>query len=707
MNFWNQFPLLRILIPFIAGILFSIAFQEFSDIPLAYILSIVMLTILAGFLYSYIFKKYSVRWIFGALLSISVFAIAVLMTFTKYSKVNPADLKNIRSNSDTVIATIDDPVVERENSYKAVLEINSIKIDGSWQYAEGKVMAYFQKDSTIGSLKYGDRIMIATAFTDIKGVQNPNEFDYRKYLAMRSIYLQAYIKSGKWTLLEHDKGNYMRATALSIREKFLKIFSDYGISGDEYAVAGALILGYTDKLDQDLISIYSGSGALHILSVSGMHVGVVFIVLSFLLAFLDRTRKGKYIKPVILVLLIWFYAAITGFSPAVNRAAAMITFVIVGKMMGRSTNIYNTLAASALFLLILNPLLIADVGFQLSYIAVFGIVLLQKKIQELWQPSNWLVMQVWSLISVSIAAQIATFPLSIFYFHQFPNYFLLTNLVVVPFSNLIIYSGMLVLIVSPLAFLAAFFSKVFVYMLYGLNYSIRFIESLPYAVTHNLSVNTFETIVLYIAIAFVIAFIFNRRNHMLRWAAVASILFFISLGVGKYDAIVQRGIVVYNVKKSTVIDLVNGRNHFLITDSLTDDSSVSVKTHVKNNWIRMRLNDPVHISRQSMTDSSCIYENGSVYIKGNIIQFYDKRLGFVDDRNFRYATDAPIAVDYLVISGNIKADIEELLESYQPKMIIFDSSNSLKKTEKWSEECEALNVPYYAVLKSGAFDEAL
>jgi competence protein ComEC len=707
MNFWNQLPLFRILIPFLAGIIFSILFPSFFDIASLNVIIPGIVFIILAMIYSRIFKDFSTRWIFGVLLNVIIFFFACSITIPRLINSSPDDLSNSKLSSDTVIATIDDPVVERENSYKVILEINAVKRNGSWQKAEGKVMTYLQKDSMAAGLRYGDRMLLSSSFSEIKSIQNPYEFDYKQYLSMRSIFLQTYVKSGKWTLLERNRGNYIRAIAFSIREKFLEIFREYDIKGEEYAVAGALILGYTDKLDQDLINVYSGSGALHILSVSGMHVGVIFIVLNFLLAFLDRTRKGRYIKPIILILLIWFYAAITGLSPAVNRAAAMITFVIAGKMLGRNTNIYNTLAASALLLLVIDPLLVSDVGFQLSYIAVFGIVLLQKKISNLWQPNNWLLLQIWMIISVSIAAQIATFPLSIFYFHQFPNYFLLTNLVVVPFSNFIIYCGMLVLITSPMAVIASWFSKAFVYMLYGLNYSIRSIESLPYAVTHGLALSSLQTILLYMIIAFVITFLFNRKSIMLKLATAMSIIFFISLGIDKYDALSQKKIIVYNVKKSTAIDFIDGNDHFLLTDSILLANEKSIKTHISNNWVKLRLDAPTRINEKCVADSTYEFESGSLYMKRNIVQFFGKRIALVNENNFREVSEKPLQIDYLVISGNIKTDIEELLDSYHPKLIIIDSSNSSWKSEKWIKECDALDMPCYAVVKSGAYEEEI
>lgn len=707
MNNWNQFPLLRILFPFIAGIILSVIFPDSLNFSEIFTIIFCALTILAVLIFPKLFKHYNTRWVLGSLFTALVFMFACNLTVPRLVNNNAAHLKNLKGSSDTVIATIIDPVLERENSCKVILEIHALKKHGVWQSAEGTVMAYFQKDSIATELDYGDRLMIVSSFNEPKSIQNPGEFNYKRYLTMRSVFLQSYIKSDTWCLLERGKGNKLREFSLNIREIFLEIFRDFEIQGEEYAVAGALILGYTDKLDQDLMSIYSGSGAMHILSVSGMHVGVIFIVLNFLLSFLERSKKGRITKPVILILLIWFYAAITGLSPAVSRAATMISFVIAGKLLGRNTNIYNTLAASALLLLIVNPLLIGDVGFQLSYIAVLGIVILQRKIQRLWLPRNWFVTQVWLIVSVSLAAQIATFPLSLFYFHQFPNYFLLTNLIVVPFSNFIIYCGMLLLISSPLSPVAALLSKIFVYMLQGLNYSIRFVEGLPGSVTKGLTLTIPETLLLYVALAFMVSYIMSRRYRMLNLSMLFMLFFFLSLAFGRYDAIIQRKFIVYSIKKSTAIDFIQGKDHLFISDSLLLENSKALNMHVKNNWTELRLADPHVISCDQLKGSEYVYEDKALFVRSNIVQFNKKRLAIVSELNFLDVADTPLSVDYLLVSRNLRADIEELLDIYKPGLIIFDASNSLKKTEKWIAECSKLGIPCYSVVKSGAFVEEI
>jgi len=700
MNIWNQLPLLRILLPFLTGIIIALSLPVDVNIPFLLIISVFCITALFIFFYKRIIGSYSKRWIFGLLLNALVFCCGYQITSFRLLRNHPSDFSNIHSLSDTVIATIIDPVNERENTCRVLLSVDAVWRNGEWLNTEGEAMTYFKKDSNATHLKYGDKLIVSAGFADVKAPQNPGEFDYKKYLSMRSIYSQAFVKSGNWTLLSQGNGSIIKSLALEIREKFLKIFELNNISGDEYAVAGALILGYTDKIDADLISVYQGTGALHVLSVSGMHVGVVFIVLNFLLVFLDKFKKGKYLKPVILVLLIWFYAAITGFSPAVNRAAAMITFVIIGKASGRVTNIYNTLAASMLFLLLIDPLLVMDVGFQLSYIAVIGIVILQKSICKFWTPGTWILNQVWQITTVSIAAQLATFPLGLLYFHQFPNYFLITNLIVVPLSNFIIYSGMLVLVLSPFNIIAAFVSKMLVYLVFALNQSIRFIESMPYSATKGIQITSLEMLFIYMFIISLIYFFAFKKSNMLKLSFIIAIIIASSLGLKNYYALMQKKIIVYSLNKSSAIDLIAGQQHTLICDSLLKDNNKIISTHLRNNWNLLKLSEPDYC-KMDIHSADSAKEN--VFAENNFIQFYDKKLAIINSTNSKLTSDIPIKVDYLILCGNSKVEIGELLDSYNPDEIIFDASNSVWKIKKWKKECDELKVPYYSVADSGAF----
>ena len=242
--------------------------------------------------------------------------------------------------------------------------------------------------------------------------------------------------------------------ALKLRKSFINIFENQGISGRNFAVVTALVLGMDDYLDNDTRKEFSSAGAIHILCVSGLHVGVIYMVLNALLFFLKRNKYARALRSLILLIGIWFYAMLTGLAPAVLRAATMFSFVIIGTGIKRKAGVFNSLTVSAFILLLFNPFLIYNVGFQLSYAAVIAIVAIQPTIYQIWQPKNKIADNIWGITTVSVAAQLGTAPLGLFYFHQFPNYFIITNLIAIPLATLILYAGFLSVILSPLTIVA-------------------------------------------------------------------------------------------------------------------------------------------------------------------------------------------------------------------------------------------------------------
>ena len=234
---------------------------------------------------------------------------------------------------------------------------------------------------------------------------------------------------------------HIRNLSEKVRDRLIAILNEALPNKEERSVVSALTLGYRTELAQDTLDYFASTGAMHVLSVSGLHVALIYMILGFLLAFLKRGKIGPIIFSVVMILFLWIYAFISGFSPPVQRATVMFTFVIIGNGIRRPVNIYNSLTASALFLILLNPNVLFDVGFQLSYLAILGIVLIQPVLYNILELTNPILKWTWSLFTVSVAAQLMTFPLGLFYFNQFPNLFWLSNFIVVPVTTFIMWFG--------------------------------------------------------------------------------------------------------------------------------------------------------------------------------------------------------------------------------------------------------------------------
>jgi competence protein ComEC len=348
------------------------------------------------------------------------------------------------------------------------------------------------------------------------------------------------------------------------------------------------------------------------------------------------------------------------------------------------------------FLLLINPFFLVDVGFQLSYLAVIGIVAFHPLIDEFYKPRYWITKNIWAIISVSIAAQISTLPLTLLYFHQFPNYFIISNIIVIPLSNLAIYVGMIVLFASPITIVASFAGKVLSFLIYFLNSSIKVIEGFPFALISGIHISLTEMILLYIFIISMLLFVVSRKGVYLKYSLLF-ILFFMSTSfIDNIQHNSQRKLVVYNIKKSTAIDFIDGKKTYLYGDSIFLNNTKYSDFYIQASHTNFDIQHSEKVNIK--TD----FSKENFYKKLDFVQFYEKKFAFVNKYNFKKDNNIRLNIDYLIISDNVKINLNEIVNLYNPKLIIFDSSNKIWKTEKWIKECKEKNLPFYSVLKSGA-----
>ncbi|HEX2933921.1 MAG TPA: ComEC/Rec2 family competence protein [Bacteroidales bacterium] len=527
-EFFRKAPFVRLLIPFIAGILVGFSLDVSPLITMAVML--ITFFFAFGFIFlNKISRNFKYQWLAGVpielfLLFAGLFLASHQMdSLTK--QVFPANKKLY------VKCLLNDFPEEKAKSYKCVVQMYSFVHGDSVVSCRNKMILYFQKGEEVKTLQAGDVIgaylypNIITNMSSAKG-----GFDYASYLLKKGIRYSAYVKNGDWQVVERDQLFILNKWAIECREGLLSLFRSVGFKGRELGVLSALTIGYKIDLDQETLQAYSASGAMHILAVSGMHVGLIYIVLSWLLTFLRRVRFGNVIKAVLLVSMVWYYAFLTGLSPSVLRASVMITFLGLGQLTNRRVNTYNSLAIAAFVLLLINPVDLLDVGFQLSFLAVLGIIALYPVINN-WVGSSYAVNQIWSLVAVSMSAQLATFPLSLYYFHQFPNYFLISNLVIVPLATLVIYGSICLLVLSAVKLLLVPFGLVLYYMVWFLNEIALWIERLPLSVWHNIDLNVYQLLVWYALTLFVILY-FMRKKALYFISTLSCVIVLLWLDIG-------------------------------------------------------------------------------------------------------------------------------------------------------------------------------
>ena len=528
MKFLNKVPFLRLILPFILGILFSTIFHGKFSLALWMLLILFSLTVIAG-LSKFVSENYKARWIFGLLLNVTLFLFGATMVSLNTEVLKKSHFSNYISFDDhaVVVAEIIESPETKQRSVKTVVEIQKIQDGAMTRTSSGKSIIYISLDAAAKSLEFGQGLLLKLKLKEIKGPGNPEAFDYKSFLASKNIYHQGFVAAGDWRLLDEPKTLNLFVLAMKLRKHLFASLKKSGLDGEELAVVAALTLGTKAGLDPALKTSYARAGAMHVLAVSGLHVGIIFLVLNYLFIFMEKLKRGGLVKAATIIIFLWFYAILTGLSPSVMRAVTMFSFIAFGSAFNRHTNIYNTLFVSAFFLLLFDPFLLKSVGFQLSYFAVFGIVGLYPFIYKLWKTNFWLLDKVWVLMSVSLAAQISTFPLGMYYFHQFPNYFLLSNLVVVPLVTLVIYLSILTYAFSPIAMIAGLMGSILSFSVSALNLFVKWIERLPYSVTEGIYISAFETILIYLIISSGIAFLVLAKNKMLWLCLILTIVFLV------------------------------------------------------------------------------------------------------------------------------------------------------------------------------------
>ncbi|MFL5729795.1 MAG: ComEC/Rec2 family competence protein, partial [Cytophagaceae bacterium] len=561
---WTLFPFLRFLAAFIPGILFYYFFRpSFSFLPLIITLSVfyaVLFFILRGRSSMHTFRP----WL--GLLGLSILFLCGIQVSRQHDHLlNENHLSQRTEPTDYYTGTVISDPEEKEKTYKMVLELDAIGHHSQWKKSSGKIYVYLRKGSTLPL--YGDKVLIQGSPQAVPPPANPGEFDYRSYLARQNIFHQHFVKDNELVITGHAEPNPILAWSIFLRKKSDASLKKFIPSENEYKIASALVLGIRNSLDNEIRNAYSNTGTMHILAVSGLHIVLIFQVLSLLFAPLKKLRYSEIFMPLLFITLLWFYALITGLSASVLRAVTMFSFVIIAKAINRNSNIYNTLALSAFLLLCIDPMLVMDVGFQLSYLAVLGIVYLHPKIYQAIDFRSPAADKIWEYTSISLAAQLATFPLGLLYFHQFPVYFLLSNYLAIPISFLILYLGLALLAFSWAPMLAGWIGFATGKLIWLMNAIVYTIEKLPMALIDGIQISQTQLLLIYLFLFFILAFIALKKLRYLS-TALAALLLFSSFSLMKITE--QKNsisLAVYNIKGHRAIALIEGQKTTLLLDS--------------------------------------------------------------------------------------------------------------------------------------------
>lgn len=683
-------PVIRLLVPFIAGILL----QWYFKIELLFI-AVTLFSFLASYLLFYLlplslrFKMQSVQ---GLLLNAVLLAGSLLVTWNKDVRHTENWYGHFYNDSVYLIVQINEPPVEKTKSFKAEAVVESVVAHDTAFSSTGKLLLYFSKDSFGTQLQYGDRILIRKKLQTIKNSGNPGAFNYRQYAAFQQTFHNAFLKHQDWLLLKERKVNGFKQFILAAREKILATLRK-NIAGekDELGIAEALLIGYTNDLDKDLVQAYSNTGVVHIIAISGMHLGLIYVLLVWVFARVPGIKKSRLIQALLILSCLWLFSLLTGASASVIRSAVMFTFITLGKtVLQKQTSIFSSLAVSAFVMLCYNPYYLWDVGFQLSYLAVTGIVIFQQPIYNWFYIKNKWADKIWQLTAVSLAAQILTFPVCIYYFHQFPNLFLITNVIAVPLSTIILFAAIALVALAWFPFAGEYIGTITGWLVWLMNKIILWINDFWFAVWDGIPATILSTLLLYATVTGMCAWLLQKNKAVLRFSLLALLAFVITHACKSWQVKNQQKIIVYNIPKQQAVDFVSGNKYLFEGDSVLQQKGLLHNFHLKPGRIALQLNKPVD-SLNNCISAPPFYQFGN-----KTVLIINKPLVF----------EVPlqkINVDIIIISKNPKLYIPQLAQVFNCSQYVADASNSLWKIDKWKQDCDQLNLRFHSIPEQGAY----
>lgn len=684
---WKKAPFLRLLLPVLLGIVI----QFYSKTEIAVICFFAVIVFATFFIFSFLPEaiRFRFRSIQGIIIFLFLTAFGSLITWQKDARNHRNWYGKYDQQQSFIVATIDEAPVEKQKTFKATAVAETVINEGKLQKTSGKFLIYFDKDSASKNLKYGDKIIFQKGLSEIKGSGNPGAFDYAQYAAFHQLFHQIYLRQNEWVLLKEKNRNLLSQFIYSTWENVVSILEKYLGKNNESSIAKALLIGYKVDLDKDLVQAYSNAGVVHLIAISGLHMGIIYGVLVWIFSLLPVIKKSKTTRLILIIFCLWLFALLTGASPSVLRAAVMFSFIVGGNAFNKKSSVYNSLAASAFLLLCFNPYILWDVGFQLSYLAVLGIVVAQKNISNWLYFKNKYAQRAWQLAAVSLSAQLFTFPLCFYYFHQLPLLFLFSNMVAIPLATFALWGCLILLFISPISIAPVYFGKAVYGIIWLLNHTVLFFDSIPFSLWQGVSVSVVETILMYIIVGCFL-YAFMQKNKMaFKFTLAFSLMFASFIAFDNANAYSQKKMIVYNIPSYKAVEFVDKKHFHFVGDSMVMKDKLLHAFNLK----------PAHVLLKIKESGSF---TNSLKFNNNFYRFYDLRILMIDSA-IKFSVDKKMDMDYIIFSKNPRLNLADLASVFNCKKYIFDGSNSSWKIEQWKKECEELHLQFHCVPEQGAF----
>ncbi len=671
-----QFPLVKIIAFFVLGIWSAFYVQPNPNLVF---ISLGISFILFGLSFYFSIKKQFSKnhFAFFTILIATLLGVSTQIIHTEtYKKNHFIHFIENSKNEYSIEITLKEKLKENDFNKRFVAIVRKLDAKESC----GKIILNIRKDSLNHDFEIGSILKIRGSIYKNKEISNPNQFDYGNYLENQQIYGQVYCDISDIEInskIEKSIWYY----AANFRNKIIKNLEKSGFKKSELSVIVALILGQQQDISQDVLHDYQYAGAVHILSVSGLHVGFILLFINFLLRPIPKNKMGSFSKLFIIIVSLWIFGIIAGLAPSVVRSVTMFSFVAVGMYLKRSVNIYHTLLVSAFLILLFQPSFLFDVGFQLSYVSLFFIVWLQPLFSRIWKPKNKITNYFWDILTVSFAAQIGAFPLSVYYFHQFPGLFFVTNIVILPAMGLVLGLGVFVMLLAYFDYVPLIPIRILEWSIWLLNKIIAWIASLEQFIISNISFNFYMLLAMYLMLFSVFIWFKKPNFQKLSFAMITIILLQVSCFSTKYFHQIKKELIVFNVKKNSIICERNGQN-------LTIYANDSI---LKN----------IHVNR--LLTPYLIGNFATIQHKKSIPNtlFFDNKKIFIIDSLAIYPKD--IFPNVVLITQSPQLNLERFLQVCKPQIVVADASNFKSYVKIWKATCEEQKIPFHATAEKGFY----
>jgi competence protein ComEC len=614
-------------------------------------------------------------YFFGIITYVSFFFIGYVSYQNRLPKFQPRHYSNVYAGDTPLIIQLKITEVIKADrfSHKYIGGVQAV----CGEKVSGKILINVKKDSAFREFSPDAVLLVSAQFQNIAEPLNPYQFNYSQYMQTLGVYHQLHFSNDQ--ILKHSQGSpSLKGSASKLRDYLLIKLAETSIDTNERAIIQALVLGQKKDIDKAIYKEYADAGAVHILAVSGLHVGILFLMLSGLFKPLKLCKRGIYLHSFTVVICLWAFAFISGLSPSVTRAVTMFSFFAFAKVLNRDTNTLNTLFLSYLVLLLFNPLWLFQVGFQLSYLAVLSILMVQPKLHKYYRPRFYIDKMFWSILTVSIAAQIGVIPLSLYYFHQFPGLFFITNLVVLPLLGILVGGGVMIVFLAAFGWLPQIVATGYNFMISSLNSVISLIANQESFIIKDIQFSQGKVIASYLVI-FALVILWKEFTYKKLTAAMICFSFLLVVYTSDKYKTSNSEFIIFHKSRKSLLALKHGAQMVLFRS----DTNEFYKNEAP--VLGYRIEERIR--------------NYSEATIPHVFKFRDNTFLVIDSLGvYPITAENPV----IILSGSPKVNLDRLIEKLEPTLIVADGSNYNSYSKRWEQSCKKKKLPFHRTGTKGA-----